>query len=248
MDYEFKTMIRGYITDDSDLLMAKINSILRKAGFAILKQGRVEHEFGEDYCDAGFTVESEEGPAERDLRFTYAIDESEGSVYIDIDIDEYAAEIAQWFIDQYEEMGVTASISMPAGRKKISASKSRIQRIVAADEDDEFGGNDFGEEEFGADGAGGDPDNPDEVEDDIDDLGDTIGDLQEMMDGVEEDDIDIELDANIENHFIVQCDGCHDIFISALVESDQEVEKISGVCPCCEKETDQYIKWIVRAL
>ena len=31
-----------------------------------------------------------------------------------------------------------------------------------------------------------------------------------------------------------------------MIESDQVVEKISGVCPLCDHETDQYLKWIIR--
>lgn len=57
---------------------------------------------------------------------------------------------------------------------------------------------------------------------------------------------DIQTDNNIENHYIVECDRCHGIFISALVESDQVVDHITGICPLCEKESDQYIKWVVK--
>ena len=82
----------------------------------------------------------------------------------------------------------------------------------------------------------------------IDDISDSVDDIQDTIDDIEEDDVDIELDNNIANHFIAECDGCHGIFISALVESDQDVEKISGVCPLCDKETDQYIKWVVKSI
>jgi len=124
---------------------------------------------------------------------------------------------------------------------KGNTSRSFKRRIVAADGDED----DFGEDEgFGDEGDFGE----EGLEEDIDDISDTVDDMQDWLDDVEEDDIDIELDANIANHYIVQCDGCHDIFISALVETDQDVEKLSGVCPCCNKPTDQYIKWIVREL
>lgn len=56
----------------------------------------------------------------------------------------------------------------------------------------------------------------------------------------------IDTDNNIAGHYIVECNRCHGIFISALMESDQQVEFISGVCPLCEKESDQYIKWVVK--
>ena len=56
----------------------------------------------------------------------------------------------------------------------------------------------------------------------------------------------IDTDNNIEGHYIAECNRCHGIFISALMESDQHVEFISGVCPLCEKESDQYIKWVIK--
>ena len=56
----------------------------------------------------------------------------------------------------------------------------------------------------------------------------------------------IEEDNNIAGHYIVECNRCQGIFISALTESDQKVEFLSGVCPLCEKESDQYIKWVIK--
>ena len=105
-------------------------------------------------------------------------------------------------------------------RKPINSSS----RIVGADED----GYDFTET--------------------IDDLSDSVDDIQDTIDDIEEDDIDIEVDNNIANHYIAECDSCHGVFISALVESDQEVESISGVCPLCDKETTQYLKWLIKAV
>lgn len=114
-------------------------------------------------------------------------------------------------------------------------------RIMAAGEDMEYmqddmmsGGNDFGMD-MGEDEVIDDTDF-DESEDEV------------IEDDVEEDDVDIEIENNIDNHFIAECDSCHGIFISALVETDQEVEMISGTCPICGKDTDQYLKWIIKAL
>lgn len=86
------------------------------------------------------------------------------------------------------------------------------------------------------------------ISDTIDDVSDSVDDLQEVVDDVEEDDVDIEADNNIADHYIAECDSCQGTFISALIESDQEVEKISGVCPLCGKDTDQYLKWIIRSV
>lgn len=61
-----------------------------------------------------------------------------------------------------------------------------------------------------------------------------------------EDSPSIETDNNIAGHYIAECNRCHGVFISALMESDQHVEFLSGVCPLCEKESDQYIKWVIK--
>ncbi len=85
-----------------------------------------------------------------------------------------------------------------------------------------------------------------EISDTIDDVADSVDDMQDVVDDLEEDSPDIEVDNNIADHYIAECDSCQGVFISALIESDQEVTKISGICPICGKETDQYLKWIVR--
>lgn len=56
----------------------------------------------------------------------------------------------------------------------------------------------------------------------------------------------IEMDNNIANHLIAECQNCHGIFISAMIASDQPVESINGVCPLCNKDTEQFLKWIVK--
>lgn len=86
----------------------------------------------------------------------------------------------------------------------------------------------------------------DEFVDTLDDVADNIEDIQDSVDDIEEDDPTIDMDNNISNHFIAECESCHGIFISATIESDQEVEKVTGVCPLCEKETDQYLKWVIK--
>lgn len=115
--------------------------------------------------------------------------------------------------------------------------------IMAADDDLDFG--DDMMDDFGDGGAGpveGDPD----IEDNLDEMADNIDDMQDQLDEIEEDDVNIETENNIENHYIAECDRCHGIFISAMVESDQEVDHISGICPLCEKESDQFLYWVIR--
>ena len=124
-------------------------------------------------------------------------------------------------------------------------SKNGKQRIVAADEDFQ----ELDDDMFGDSGADTfDMEDDDTFDDTLDEMADNIEDMQDTLDEVQEDDVDIEIDNNIDGHLIAECDKCHGIFISAMIESDQDVEKISGVCPLCEKESDQYIKWVVKAL
>ena len=111
--------------------------------------------------------------------------------------------------------------------------KPRFTRITAAEEEtDEF----FEDYDEDADG----------IMDAVDDVADNLEDIKDAVDEVDEDDVDIALNNNISNHYIAECEKCQGIFISAVVESDQEIDHVSGICPLCKKETDQYLKWIVR--
>ncbi len=115
-----------------------------------------------------------------------------------------------------------------------------LQPVMAADGDDEF--DDPESDAFDFDEVDEEITTEDE-ESVVDDEGAMLED-DEMEDP--ESEPEIEVDNNIENHYIVECDRCHGIFISALVESDQVVDHITGVCPLCEKESDQLVKWIVK--
>lgn len=84
-----------------------------------------------------------------------------------------------------------------------------------------------------------------DVAENIDDLADSVDELQDTVEEVEEEGTDIEIDNNIANHYIAECDLCHNIFISAMVKTDQRVKSVSGVCPICNKESDQSLKWMI---
>lgn len=88
----------------------------------------------------------------------------------------------------------------------------------------------------------------DAFNDQLDDIADDIEDMKDDVNEVEEDDPSIELENNINNHYIAECERCHGIFISAVSESDQVIDKVSGVCPLCDHETDQYLKWIIKSV
>lgn len=119
---------------------------------------------------------------------------------------------------------------------------NRKNRIVAADED-------FMDLDAEMDADVDRIAEDDEAFDDtLDDIADSVEDMQDTLDEVQEDEVDIEVDNNVEGHLIAECDKCHGIFISAMIESEQEVEKISGICPLCDKESDQYFKWVIHAI
>ena len=68
----------------------------------------------------------------------------------------------------------------------------------------------------------------------------------DMGEDGEQDGSTIEIDNNIANHLIAECQNCHEIFISAMLASDQSIESINGVCPICNKDTEQFLKWIIK--
>ena len=123
-------------------------------------------------------------------------------------------------------------------RRVISAS----ERIVAAGENvfDDVG--DLGDVEPAVDENFED----DALGDQLDDLEDNLEDIQDTVEDVEEDDTVIDIDNNIVDHLIAECDNCKGIFISAMIVSDQDVDSINGICPLCNKDTSQSLKWVVK--
>lgn len=132
------------------------------------------------------------------------------------------------------------------GEVTAAASDRPLTSVTAADDDedteepavDDFGG--FDEfDEFG---------DPADIADSVDDLADSVDELQDQIDETDPDEVNIDMDNNIDGHYIAECERCHGVFISAVVESDQVVDSISGICPLCEKETTQYLKWVIKAV
>lgn len=127
---------------------------------------------------------------------------------------------------------------------KITSSKdlnAKKTPIMAADEEDPFADMGFEEEE-----SQEVAEDADEAEDSIEDMSDTLDELNDALSEIDEDKVDIEMDNNIDDHYIAECDKCHNVFITSVVLSDQEIEKISGICPICDEESDQYLKWIIK--
>jgi hypothetical protein len=119
-------------------------------------------------------------------------------------------------------------------RFMVTASK----KIVAADEDEMGMGPVLDDME----------DLDDSFSEQLDDVADTVEDIQDTVtdDEHQEDSIDIEVENNIAGHYIAECDKCKNVFISATVLSDQVVESVTGICPICKEESDQYLKWVIK--
>ena len=108
-------------------------------------------------------------------------------------------------------------------------------KINAADDDENTFSNTIGVDEEEA-----------ELGNQLDDMADNIEDIQDTVEDVTEDSVDIEVSNNIANHYIAECEKCHNIFISAVVASDQDLNSVHGICPVCEEESDQDLKWVIR--
>lgn len=119
---------------------------------------------------------------------------------------------------------------------RASSRTATRRRIVAAGEDN-FGGFDDFDEDDRAD-----------FNDTLDDLSDNVEDIQDSLDEIDEDDVNIETENNIANHYIAECEECQGIFISAVVHSEQQIQSVKGVCPCCNEETEQFLKWVIQAV
>lgn len=119
-------------------------------------------------------------------------------------------------------------------KKRIQASK----RIVGAGEDDmmlDDDAVDFLDTEGTEDTEGA-----------LDEISDAVEDLQDSVDEVKQEGESIEVDNNIEDHYIAECESCLGVFISAVKESEEPMEYVHGTCPLCQEETDQYLKWVIR--
>lgn len=85
-----------------------------------------------------------------------------------------------------------------------------------------------------------------DLDDSLDNISDKLDEINDGLDKYQQDDPDIDVDNNIGDHYIAECEHCHGIFITAVTESDQQVEKITGKCPLCDTDCDQYLKWVIK--
>lgn len=135
-----------------------------------------------------------------------------------------------------DDEGIYADCEVDEISDSIESAITSSTTITAAEDD----GIDFNDPMFD-DGFGDEP-----PEDDLFTEEELISEEDEEDMENPETEPDIEADNNIAGHYIAECSRCHGVFISALIESDQQVEYLSGICPLCEKESDQYIKWVIK--
>lgn len=79
-----------------------------------------------------------------------------------------------------------------------------------------------------------------------DDVNDAESDEPEVEELEEDLQGNIEVDNNINNHYIAECDRCHGVFISSVEVTDQDIESIEGVCPLCNRDSTQQLKWKIE--
>lgn len=90
-------------------------------------------------------------------------------------------------------------------------------------------------------------DDDESLDESLDQMSDQIEDIQDTVEEqVTQDDANIEVENNIEGHYIAECEVCHGVFISPVLESEEDIIKVSGTCPLCGKESDQYLKWVIH--
>lgn len=160
----------------------------------------------------------------KDVDFDYEINLSPETVYIQKPCEDIVSDIESSLKNKVSE----------STRIRKSASSVTSSSITAADDD--FESDDFSDE----------TDSTDSLSDNIEDIADTVEDIQDTFDDVQEDDVNIQVENNISDHYIAECERCHGIFISSVIRSEQPLEKISGTCPLCDRQTDQYLKWVVK--
>lgn len=181
------------------------------------------------YCTAILEFYNESTGESFDSDFTWGYEIRGDEVFM-ADMDE----LVEYFFDSYY-MDSGEYDAVDASPNAVTSSTHQVGKAILAAEGDEDEGV-FIDEDFSEDDLSGQ----------LDDISDQMEDIQDQVDDFEEDDVDIDTNNNITDHYIAECDSCHGVFISAVIKSDQEIDKITGICPLCEKETDQYLKWVIK--
>lgn len=171
-----------------------------------------------------------------DVDFDYEINLSPETVYIQKPCEDIVSDIESSLKNKVSESTRISKSSKPVTSSSITAA------------DDDFESDDFSDLDDTTDSTDSTDttDSNDSLSDNIEDIADTVEDIQDTIDDVQEDDVNIQVENNISDHYIAECERCHGIFISSVIRSEQPLEKISGTCPLCDRQTDQYLKWVVK--
>ena len=221
--------VRKYVYEDAKELLDTIQDIgySDMTAKVVSIRSKENLDTGETVTDVIIHFINEDGTLGDDFPVEY-IETPDGDIYMSGSINEMAESLQ----DRIEHPEIYASTS--------NKHKTKITAAIG-DEDDELNEPTPGEVVV---------DDTDTFADTIDDIADTVDDMQDTLDeemyDEDEDGIGIEMDNNISGHYIAECDRCKGIFISAVIESDQEIDKISGVCPLCDKDTEQHLKWVIK--
>lgn len=114
--------------------------------------------------------------------------------------------------------------------------------IKAAVDDDEFDDMSFDEPESETQAEK----DEDSAADSLNNMADTLDEISDSLEDFQEDTTDIDVNNNISDHYIAECEKCHGVFITAVTVSDQKIDRISGTCPLCDQDCDQYLKWVIK--
>ena len=197
-------------------------------------------EFGDNGLEGYATMEKPEDEYSDEVEYIVNFQLDIDGKAVPFELSYIAAEDGYWYTDYDEDTYEDLYRRYTGDYDTVQSSTA----IFAADEDDPFADMGF-DDEPESDVPMTDSDN---MADSIDEMSDTLDDLNDALKDFDEDDIDIETENNISDHYIAECEKCHGVFITAVLESDQEIEKISGVCPLCDEECDQYLKWVIKEL
>lgn len=222
--------LKRYASQDVVSITKKAESLLNKRVFFVIDLPYEWDQVDENTLDVKAHIEGDKKPFSFDIHLTYTVDEND-DVYVDTDVDEYVDILVKTYLKAMKG-------EVKASTKITAAGGWADQQVTAEDDPDS---DDTDEPEDNLEG----PDDDDTAEV-IDDLADAVEDVQDAVDDVQEDDTVIETENNIASHYIAECDVCYGVFVSAVTESDQKIDHISGECPLCGKTTEQYLKWIVK--
>ena len=231
---EFEHDARQYADTDLSNAIGQLRSKHNiTASYNITNVTTVEKEaYTSSYVSAAVSIKGTSVP----ININYVKDLDDGEVYVYVF--DSNNRLSEYCYDEIDKLVVDA------------ASQLRNKKSILAADDDDFDSM-VAESDDIVDDTEGDTEDDPEVRDDVSiqdtlqDMSDTLEDMQNDVDKMDPDLVDIELNNNIADHYIAECSVCHGVFISAVVKSDAEIDNVHGICPLCNREADQLLKWLI---